>query len=55
MLGKGARYKGESRTVSRDGRELLLEAMRQKLRSEEGKQTYARRGYTVEPVFGEIK
>jgi autonomous glycyl radical cofactor GrcA len=29
--------------------------MRQKLRSEEGKQIYAKRGYTVEPVFGQIK
>lgn len=46
---------GEARTVSRDGREPLLEAMRQKLRSEEGKQIYEKRGYTVEPVFGEIK
>jgi len=46
---------GEARTVSRDGREPLLEAMRQKLRSEEGKRIYAKRGYTVEPVFGEIK
>jgi transposase len=46
---------GEARTVSRDGREPLLEAMRQKLRSEEGKRSYAKRGYTVEPVFGEIK
>jgi len=47
--------RGETRTVSRDGREPLLEAMRQKLRSEEGKQIYKKRGYTVEPVFGEIK
>jgi transposase len=47
--------RGETRTVSRDGREPLLEAMRQKLRTEEGKQIYAKRGYTVEPVFGEIK
>ena len=47
--------RGETRTVSRDGREPLLEAMRQKLRSEEGKRIYAKRGYTVEPVFGEIK
>jgi len=47
--------KGERRMVSRDGREPLLEAMRQKLRTEEGKQIYAKRGYTVEPVFGEIK
>ena len=46
---------GEVRTVSRDGREPLLEAMRQKLRSEEGKRIYKKRGYTVEPVFGEIK
>jgi transposase len=46
---------GEARTVSRDGREPLLEAMRQKLRSEKGKQIYKKRGYTVEPVFGEIK
>jgi transposase len=46
---------GEARTVSRDGREPLLEAMRQKLRSEEGKRIYAKRGYTVEPVFGHIK
>ena len=46
---------GEVRTVSRDGREPLLEAMRQKLRSEEGKQIYKKRGYTVEPVFGQMK
>ena len=47
--------RGEARTVSRDGREPLLEAMRQKLRSEEGKRIYTKRGYTVEPVFGDIK
>jgi len=47
--------RGEIRTLSRDGREPLLEAMRQKLRSEEGKRIYAKRGYTVEPVFGDIK
>jgi hypothetical protein len=29
--------------------------MRQKLRSEEGKRIYKKRGYTVEPVFGQIK
>ena len=46
---------GEARIVSRDGREPLLEAMRQKLRSEEGKRIYKKRGYTVEPVFGEMK
>jgi len=47
--------RGETRTVSRDGREPLMEAMRQKLRTEEGKQIYKKRGYTVEPVFVEIK
>jgi len=47
--------RGEARTLSRDGRESLMDAMRQKLRSEEGKQIYKKRGYTVEPVFGEIK
>jgi len=41
--------------VSRDGREPLLEAMRDKLRSEEGKQIHKKRGYTVEPVFGQLK
>ena len=47
--------RGEARTVSRDGREPLLEKMREKLRSEEGKRIYGKRGYTVEPVFGEMK
>ena len=46
---------GEARTVSRDGREPLLEAMRQKLRSEEGKRIYKKRGCMVEPVFEQIK
>jgi len=35
--------------------EPLLEAMRQKLRSEEGKRIYEKRGYTVEPVFRQTK
>ena len=41
--------------MSRDGRERLLEAMRDKLRSEEGRQIYKKRAYTVEPVFGQLK
>ena len=41
--------------MSRDGREPLLEAMRDKLRSEEGRQIYKKRAYTVEPVFGQLK
>jgi len=41
----------KARTISRDGREPLLEAMRQKLRTEERKQIYKKRGYTVESFF----
>jgi len=41
--------------VSRDGWEPLLELMRDKLRSEEGMHIYKKRGYTVEPVFGQLK
>ena len=47
--------KAEARTVTRDGREPLQEKMREKLRSEEGKIVYQQRGYTVEPVFSNIK
>ena len=41
--------------MSRDGREPFLEAMRDKLRGEEGRQIYKKRAYTVEPVFGQLK
>lgn len=47
--------KAEARTVTRDGREPLQEKMREKLRSDEGKVVYQQRGYTVEPVFGNMK
>jgi transposase len=47
--------RGPARRVTRDGRESLVEAMREKLRSEEGKQIYKKRAYTVEPVMGHIK
>ena len=47
--------KAEARTVTRDGREPLQEKMREKLRSKEGKVVYKQRGYTVEPVFGNMK
>lgn len=43
------------REVFRDPREPLLEAMRAKLRTEEGKKIYVQRMYTVEPVFGNMK
>ena len=36
-------------------RESLVEAMREKLRSEEGREIYKKRLYTVEPVIGNMK
>jgi len=47
--------KGSARRITRDGRENLVEAMREKLRSEEGRAIYKKRLYTVEPVFGNMK
>jgi transposase len=46
---------GPARRITRDGREGLVEAMREKLRSEEGRETYKKRLYTVEPVIGNLK
>jgi len=45
----------EKRSVTRDPREHLWEEMRAKLESTDGKKTYAKRMFTVEPVFGNIK
>ena len=47
--------KAEARTVTRDGRGPLQEKMREKLRSQRGKEIYRKRAYTVEPVFGNMK
>jgi transposase len=52
---RGKCTKGKVRTVTRDGREELMEAMRQKLKTPEGKKIYQKRMYTVEPVFGNIQ
>jgi len=52
---KGECTRGPARRISRDGKENLLEVMREKLRSEEGKQIYNKRAYTVEPVLGHLK
>jgi transposase/Skp family chaperone for outer membrane proteins len=46
--------KASGRTVKEPTDERLV-AMRDKLRSEEGKALYAKRNHTVEPVFGIIK
>ena len=46
---------GPVRRITRDGRESLVEAMREKLRSEKGREIYKKRLYTVEPVIGNMK
>jgi len=52
---KNACTKAEKRIISRDPREHLLEDMREKLRTNEGKELYEERMSTVEPVFGQMK
>jgi transposase len=44
-----------ARTLVREKREGLLEAMRQRLRSPEGWATFRKRLYTGEPIFGHLK
>jgi len=52
---KKACTKAENRIISRDPREHLLDEMRGKLRTDEGKELYLGRMYTAEPVFGQMK
>ena len=52
---KNACTKAEKRIISRDPREHLLEDMRKKLRTNDGKELYEERMSTVEPVFGQMK
>jgi len=52
---KTACTKGPARRIMRDGRESLVEAMREKLRSQAGREIYKKRLYTVEPVIGNMK
>lgn len=47
--------KAEFRTISKDPREYLQTEMRKKLRSDEGKDIYAKRKTIVEPPFGDWK
>ena len=44
-----------NRIISRDPREHLLDEMRGKLKTVEGKELYQERMYTAEPVFGQMK
>jgi transposase len=47
--------KAEYRTISWDPREYLMQKMRARLDTKEGKIKYGRRKYLVEPVFGDMK
>lgn len=47
--------KAKYRTIAREKREELQEAMRQRLLSREGKEKYKKRLYTVEPILGHLK
>jgi len=47
--------KTKYRSISRDEREGLMERMRARLGTEEGKRIYGKRKYMVEPVFGAMK
>ena len=43
------------RTLARDERRTLVEQMRERLLSKEGRKKYLQRLYTAEPVFGHLK
>jgi len=47
--------KSKERELLIDIREPLLQEMRKKLMTEEGKSKYFKRQYTIEPIFGHIK
>jgi transposase len=47
--------KSKMRELLIDIREPLLQKMREKLSSKEGKKKYLKRQYTIEPVFGHLK
>lgn len=47
--------KAKSRTIAREKREELQEQMRRRLLSEQGREKYKKRLYTVEPIFGHLK
>jgi transposase len=47
--------KSTYRTISKDVREILMERMRSRLGTKEGKRIYGKRKYMVEPVFGDMK
>ena len=52
---KGECTKAEYRTISLDPRQFLMEKMRTRLATRQGKKKYGKRKYIVEPVFGDMK
>jgi transposase len=47
--------RADYRTISLDPRESLMQKMRMRLESEEGRTKYGKRKWMVEPVFGDLK
>ena len=47
--------KADSRTISLDPRGFLMQKMRARLETKEGKKKYGKRKSMVEPVFGDMK
>jgi transposase len=47
--------KADCRSISLDPREFLMQKMRSRLETKEGKKKYGKRKYMVEPVFGDMK
>jgi transposase len=47
--------KAKNRKIKREEREEIREAAINRLETDEGKAKYAKRGYTIEPVFGNLK
>jgi transposase len=52
---RGECTKAAYRTISLDPREYLMEKMRVRLETQEGKKKYGKRKWMVEPVFGDMK
>lgn len=52
---KGECTKSKYRMVIRDPREFLMQKMRNRLASPEGRRLYSKRKYMVEPIFGDMK
>jgi transposase len=47
--------KAKNRMIKKEEREEIRERAIERLKSEEGKAKYTKRGYTIEPIFGNLK